>query len=68
MTGPWVGELHRACERALGKDRTLRLDLGDVEYLDANGVMLLLSLRSRGVMLLHGSPFITEQLKETRRG
>ena len=63
IVGPWVEELQRSCEQVLAGDRPLKLQLADVEFMDAQAVALLLGLRSRGVALLECPPFVTEQLK-----
>lgn len=63
VVGPWVTELQAACEEVLTTGRPLKLHLGDVEFMDAQGVVLLSSLRSRGVSLLECPPFAAEQLK-----
>jgi hypothetical protein len=65
VVGPWVTELRKACEQVLTTGRPLKLHLGDVEFMDAQGVVLLSSLRSRGVSLLECPPFAAEQLKLT---
>jgi len=66
VVGPWVTELQDSCEEVLNKGRLLKLHLADVEFMDARGVMLLSSLRSRGVTLLECPPFASEQLREAR--
>lgn len=63
IVGPWVTELHRACEQVLGEGRSLHLHLAEVEFMDARGVAVISSLRSRGVSLLDCPPFVAEQLK-----
>ena len=63
VVGPWVTELQHSCEEVLAEGRTLKLHLADVEFMDAQGVTLLSSLRSRGVLLLECPPFAAEQLK-----
>jgi len=63
VVGPWVAELQTSCDEVLTEGRLLKLDLADVEFMDAQGVALLSSLRSRGVALLECPPFATEQLK-----
>jgi ABC-type transporter Mla MlaB component len=63
VAGPWVAELLKACEDVLAAGRVLKLDLGEVEFLDASGVALLSSLRSRGVPLIACSMFVETQLK-----
>ena len=65
VVGPWVTELQKSCEKVLTEGRSLKLHLGDVEFMDAQGVALLSSLRSRGVSLLQCPPFAAEQLKVT---
>lgn len=64
VTGRWVEELHRSCDtQGLYDGIRLTLDLADVSFVDAAGIELLKTLRSRCVTLLSPSPFVTEQLK-----
>ena len=49
VVGPWVEELRRICEPFLAEDRSLKLDLAEVSYVDAEGVATLNSFKSRGV-------------------
>ena len=63
VVGPWVGELRQVCELILSEDRKLKLDLAEVSFTDADGVMTLTSLKSRGVTVTNCSPFVEEQLK-----
>ncbi len=65
VIGAWVAELQNSCEEVLTEGRALKLHLGDVEFMDAQGVALLSSLQSRGVSLLECPPFAAEQLKAT---
>ena len=65
VVGPWVAELREACERVLGAGGSVNLDLAEVQFLDAHGLALISSLRSRGVSLLECSPFVAELLKGT---
>jgi len=65
VVGPWVTELQKSCEEVLADGRSLKLHLADVEFMDPQGVALLLRLRSRGVPLLECPPFAAEQLKVT---
>ena len=60
---PWVAELQKSCEELLTGGQSLKLHLGDVEFMDAQGVALLSRLRSRGVSILECPPFAAEQLK-----
>ena len=66
VIGPWVAELRQTCEQVLVSGRPLTLQLADVEFMDAQGVALLSSLRSRGVSLLECPPFAEAQLKGRR--
>jgi anti-anti-sigma regulatory factor len=61
--GPWVDELSRSCERVLGIGGALTVDLGQVSFVDRDGVQFLKRLRARDVALVNCSPFIAEQLK-----
>ena len=63
VVGPWVGELRQVCETHLSEGRALKLDLTDVTFADADGVVTLASLKSRGVTVTNCSPFVEEQLK-----
>ena len=63
VVGPWVAELRQSCEQILGEGCSLRLHLAEVEFVDANGVALISSLRSQGVSLVECPPFVAEQLK-----
>jgi anti-anti-sigma factor len=63
VAGPWVTELWRACEKALGNRQAVVLNLAEVSFLDSAGVALLTKVRSRGVELAECSPFVREQLK-----
>ena len=63
IVGPWVAALNEACEKLLTEGRPLKLHLADVEFLDAQGVALLIRLRSRGVSFINPPPFVAEQLK-----
>jgi hypothetical protein len=42
----------------------LSLELADVPFADAAGIVLLKELRSRGVDLMRTNPFMAEQLKD----
>ncbi len=63
VVGPWVTELETSCDKVMTEGRSLELHLADVEFMDAQGVALLSSLRTRGVALLECPPFAAEQLK-----
>ena len=38
VVGPWVSELRQVCETHLSEGRSLKLDLTDVTFADADGV------------------------------
>jgi anti-anti-sigma factor len=63
ITGPWVDELRRACEKFLGNGHRLLLDLTEVTFADATGVALLVKLRTHQIELAGCSPFLQEQMK-----
>jgi ABC-type transporter Mla MlaB component len=65
LIGPWVVELQRTCEETLGTGRAVCLQLGDVEFVDPQGVALLAEFQARGVPLLGCPPFAAELLKAT---
>jgi anti-anti-sigma regulatory factor len=66
VSGPWVGELSEACEKALGNGEAPVLNLAEVSFLDAAGVDLLTRLQTRGVEVVDCSMFVREQLKAAR--
>lgn len=63
VIGPWVEELRRSCDPVLATGARLTLDLGEVSFVDREGVELFRSLRQRQVALSNCSPFVAEQLK-----
>ncbi len=63
VIGPWVAELRLICEKLLTEGRALMLDLTDVSYVDADGVVALTSFKSRGVKLRNCSSFVEQQIK-----
>ena len=63
VVGPWVGELSQVCDTLLTEERSLKLDLADVTFVDARGVAVLCSLKTRGVAFTNCSPFVEQQLK-----
>jgi hypothetical protein len=67
VVGPWVPELGKACEQALGEGRALELNLAEVSFVDHSGVRLINDLRSQGISLVECSPFVEEQLKHSER-
>ena len=65
LTGSSVEELRTACDvHTFADEVRLSLELADVSFADAAGIVLLKELRSRGVGLMRTNPFIAEQLKE----
>lgn len=65
VVGPWVDELQHVCDPFANNDRELALDLAEVSFADESGVILLSSLKARGVKLLNPAPFVEEQLKSS---
>ena len=63
VIGPWGAEVRKHCEQVLQKGQMLVLDVGEVSFLDVNGVSLLKELENRGVTLLNVTPFLSEQFK-----
>ena len=63
VVGEAVDELRSACDRALAEGRRLTLNLSGVAFVDRAGVVVLRDLAARSVGLIHGSSFVSEQLK-----
>jgi anti-anti-sigma regulatory factor len=65
ITGSSVEELRTACVvHAFPDEIHLSLELADVSFADAAGIVLLKELRTRGVGLVRANPFMAEQLKD----
>jgi ABC-type transporter Mla MlaB component len=65
IAGSSVEELRRACDvHTVPEEVQLSLELADVSFADAAGILLLKELRSRGVGLMRTNPFTAEQLKD----
>jgi hypothetical protein len=63
VIGRWVDEVRRSCRDALGRSRDVVIDLRDVSFVDAEGILLLRDLASRRVALANTTPFVAAQLK-----
>jgi anti-anti-sigma regulatory factor len=64
ITGPWIVEVQKACDRLLGSGGRLTLDLAEVSYIDRDAIRLFRDLAQRKVTLINCSAFLTEQLKQ----
>jgi len=65
ITGSAVEEFRTACDmHTFANEVQLSLDLADVSFADAAGILLLKELGNRGVDLVRANPFMVEQLKE----
>ena len=62
LLGPWVDELHRACQELQTPPSGLRLNLAGVTFIDPAGIELLGDLIRRGATLAACSGFIEELL------
>lgn len=68
LVGPWVGELESLCLELLADGRAApALDLGDVLFVDGEGLRLLSELSARGVHLSRCPPLVAEQLGHVDR-
>jgi hypothetical protein len=64
ITGPWVDELRTACSlHSFSDDVQLSLELADISFADNAGIALLRELRMLGIVFIHTTPFLAEQLK-----
>jgi ABC-type transporter Mla MlaB component len=65
ITGSAVEELRTACDmHTFANEVQLSLELADVSFADAAGMLLLKELANRGVDLVRANPFMAEQLKQ----
>jgi len=58
LAGQWVGELSRAASEARAETPRVVLDLGEVTFVDADGIALLRTLRDGGFALAGCSSFV----------
>lgn len=63
VVGRWVSVLRDYCEDLLARQAQVDLDLGDILFIDADGIALLRTLTARQVALTNCSPFTAEQLR-----
>ena len=63
VSGEWVTEIVNICEKMLAEGFGLMLDLADVSFIERQAIPLFRDLKSREVVFINCSPFISEQLK-----
>jgi len=69
LCGAWVGELRQCWQTAQStvQNRKATLDLGEVDYIDADGQSLLSEMHRQGVGLHARTPLILALVKEIER-
>lgn len=69
LSGDWVGEFRQCWQTAQStiRGRSTILDLGEVDYVDADGESLLKEMHARGVKIQAASPLIRELVREIER-
>lgn len=69
LSGAWVGELRQCWQTAQStvRSRKTTLDLGEVDYVDADGQSLLTEMFRKGVVLKAVTPLIREVVQEVER-
>jgi ABC-type transporter Mla MlaB component len=69
LSGAWVGELRQCWLTAQStvRGRKTTLDLGEVDYVDADGQALLTDMFQHGVCLKAVTPLIRELVQEIER-
>ena len=69
LSGAWVGELRQCWLTAQStvRSRKTTLDLGEVDYVDADGQSLLTDMFQHGVALKAVTPLIRELVQEIER-
>ena len=68
FTGQSVDELRRCCEALLTKGRTLTLDVGEVSFVDHQGLAVLRNVISLNAQLVKCPLFLKEQLRDSVSG
>ena len=67
VVGSSVTDVETFCHRFLEEEGSLTIDVGEVLYLDRNGVNLFKDLLARQVKLVNCNAFLTELLRSTAR-
>ena len=67
LVGPWVSEL-RSFIAAHADGAEHRLDLAGVEFVDRDGVRLLIELRAAGAAIVSARPYVADLLEVAIRG
>ena len=67
LLGPWIRELESACGMAQVPADRVRLDLGDLTFVDAAGARFLEALIRDGARFITCSLFVAEILRLERR-
>jgi len=62
IVGAWVRELARQCDDVWDADRSLRLEMTAVSFVDPDGVRLVRSLIDRGAVVSGCTAFVCDQL------
>ena len=64
VTGRWVELLGESAQSALDEGAKVSLDLKNVYFIDCEGIALLKSLITRGVLAINAPLFVIEQIKK----
>ncbi len=64
LAGQWVDELSRAAASARAEASRVVLDLAQVTFVDADGIILLRALRDGGVALIDCSSFVSSLIDD----
>jgi len=69
LSGAWVGELRQCWLTAQStvRSRKITLDLGEVDYVDADGQSLLTDMSQQGAVIKAVTPLIREIVQEIER-
>ena len=65
LLAPWLGEFNSLFEESVPLG-SMRLNLQDVNYIDAAGLELLRGLRRRGLQIVASSAFVAELLERSK--
>ena len=64
VTGQWVELFRESAESEIEEGLRLTLDLGNISFIDCEGLALIKSLVQRGVQPLNVPFFVVEQLRK----
>ena len=64
VTGPWIELLRESAESVLAEGMRLTLDMGNIYFIDCEGLALIKALINQGVQQINAPLFVSEQIRK----